>query len=236
MRVVVALWVLAVVPLLLFSLLMVVISAPRMVATAWDSVGVQADAVGAALGDGNWLRVIAGGLGAAAVALPVLGSAYLLVRLVRKAGSWAWSGARHVPLGRPAVALATIGIAGALAFTWWPNGEYRPIQPGERGTAADAFDAVEAVGTGRPGLTPELEAELEGAPSQSWNLSEGPTDPTPAEADDAGETPDEVEDAPSTATTLPDPDPDPDEVVDEDEPSSSPSTTAVQPTSEETIP
>ena len=40
-RVVVLLWVLTVVPLLLFSLLTVVISAPRMVATAWDSLGLQ---------------------------------------------------------------------------------------------------------------------------------------------------------------------------------------------------
>ena len=72
------------------------------------------------------------------------------------------------------MALVTVGLAGALAFTWWPNGEYRPIQPGERGTVTDAIEAVESVGTGRPGLTPETEEELDGAPSQAWDLSDGP--------------------------------------------------------------
>ena len=62
-RVVVALWVVMVVPLLLFSLLTVVISAPRMVATAWDSVGLQWKAVQAALDDGKWATVLVGGTG-----------------------------------------------------------------------------------------------------------------------------------------------------------------------------
>ena len=65
MRVVVTGYVLTVVPLLLFALLMALLHAPRMFATAYDSLGVQYDKVSAALGDGAALSV-AVGLAAAA--------------------------------------------------------------------------------------------------------------------------------------------------------------------------
>ncbi len=200
-RVVVALWVVMVVPLLLFSLLTVVISAPRMVATAWDSVGLQWKAVQAALDDGKWATVLLGALGVIAIALPVVGSGYAVSRFGRKAGAWGWSQAGEVRFGRPLMALLVVGLAGSLAFTWWPNGEYRPIQPGEKGTVADAVAAVSSVDTGRPGLTPEKEAELEGAPTQAWDLSDGPTEEPAAEpaADDEPTADDET-----PATTVAD--------------------------------
>ena len=48
--------------------------------------------------------------------------------------------------------LATVAAAGLalLAFTWWPNGEYRPIQPGERGTIQGAVASLAEIPTGRP--------------------------------------------------------------------------------------
>ncbi len=222
-RVVVALWVLTVVPLLAFSLLTVVITAPRAVATAWDSVGLQWRVVSQAVDEGKWAAMAAGMLGVTAIALPVVGSGYAVSRFGRKTGAWAWSSAGHVRFGQPALALLGIATAAALTFTWWPNGEYRPIQPGERGTVADAVAAVAAVDTGRPGLTPEQEVALAGAPSQAWSLSEGPTEapaggepstsPTePAGATGADETPvpttvtrptTAVPTATSTSTTQP---------------------------------
>jgi hypothetical protein len=93
-------------------------------------------------------------------------------------------------LGRPALALAGIVVAAGLAYTLWPNGEYRPIQPGEKGTAGEIFEAVSAIGTGRPGLTPEREAELGGAPARAWTVAEN-APPAQREAD------------PGTATTTP---------------------------------
>ena len=202
-RVVVLLWVLMVVPLLIFALLTVVISAPRMVATAWDSLGLQWRVLRIAFDAGKWASVFVGGLGVIAIALPVLGSGYAVSRFGHRAGSWGWSQAGEIRFGRPMMALLTVGLAGALAFTWWPNGEYRPIQPGERGTVADAFEAVESVGTGRPGLTAETEEELDGAPSQAWNLSEGPTEevPPPEEVVDDPLTP-AGDQSPSSTTTI----------------------------------
>ncbi len=202
-RVVVALWVVTVVPLLLFSLLTVVISAPRMVATAWDSLGLQWLVVRLAFDQGKWATVAVGVLGVIAIGLPVLGSGYAVSRFGRRAGSWGWSQAGEIRFGRPVMALLTVALAGALVFTWWPNGEYRPIQPGERGTVTDAVAAVSAIDTGRPGLTAETEADLDGAPSQAWNLSEGPTEEekTPSEILDQPFAP-AADTSPSPTTTI----------------------------------
>ena len=200
-RVVVALWVLTVVPLLLLSLLLVVISAPRVLATTWDAVGLHWRAVTAAFGDGRVVAAVAGVLGIAAVTLPVAGSGYILSRLTRRTGTWAWTSAGTVRFGQPALAVVGVLAAAGIAFTLWPNGEYRPIQPGERGTATEALRAVSSVGTGRPALTPEKEAELGGAPARAWPLGETPAAPAPAPqpapVPDAGP-------APATpATTVP---------------------------------
>jgi putative peptide zinc metalloprotease protein len=189
-RVVVALWVLTVVPLLIFGLLMVLISAPRVLATTWDSVGLQWKAVAEALGDGNWVPAAAGLLGVVAVALPVAGSAYSLSRFGRRTGTWAWSSAGTVRFGQPALALAAVTVAAGAAFTLWPNGEYRPIQPGERGTVADIAQGVTKLASGRPALTPEREAELGGAPARAWKVGED----APAVAPE--------KDDPTTATTT----------------------------------
>ena len=56
-------------------------------------------------------------------------------------------------------------LIGLAAFTWWPNGEYRPIQPGEKGTVQGGLKAVKDVPTGRPSLTAEREQQLGGAPT-----------------------------------------------------------------------
>ena len=184
-RVVVALWVLTVIPLLIFGLLMVVISAPRVLATTWDSMGLQWQAVSEALDDGKWTVVVVGLLGVAALALPVAGSAYTLTRFGRRSGAWAWSSAGNVRFGQPALALAVVTMAAGAAVTLWPNGEYRPIQPGERGTVADIAQGVTKLATGRPALTPEREAELGGAPARAWKVAEEAAvvleknDPTP---------------------------------------------------------
>ncbi len=184
-RVVVALWVLTVIPLLLCGLLMLVISAPRVLATSWDSVGLQWQAVSEALADGKWTVAVVGLLGVFALALPVAGSTYTLTRFGRRSGAWAWSSAGNVRFGQPALALAALTMAAGAAFTLWPNGEYRPIQPGERGTVADLAQSATKLATGRPGLTPEREAELGGAPARAWKVADDApvaperSDPTP---------------------------------------------------------
>ena len=207
-RVVVALWVLTVVPLLLFGLLMVVITAPRVLATTWDSVGLQWRSVSRAYGDGELLAAAAGLLGLVAITLPVFGSGYMVSRFGRRTGSWAWATAGNVRFGQPGLVLAGLALAGGLAFTLWPNGEYRPIQPGERGTVGDLVQSVSALPTGRPGLTPERETELGGAPARAWKLGEAPaqgeqpTATTPPTTQPAGRAPASTA-VPTTAARSP---------------------------------
>ena len=151
-RVVVTVWVLAVIPVLLLGLVMMAMTLPRLAATAWDSAGLQWQSV---TGDGDvWTR-IAAVLSLFALALPVLSSAYLLGRLAVRV-------ARH-RVGR----FALVPIAAALAWLWWPNGEYRPIQPRERGTVLDSVRAATELPSGRPSLTVERAQELDGAPFRS---------------------------------------------------------------------
>ena len=176
-RVVVTLWVLAVVPLLLFALVMAVLTLPRLAATAWDSLGLQREAFSAALDRGEWLSVTAAVLSIVALCLPVLGTGYQLARVGNRSGRWAWRRTDGRPLGRATLALAVVAAAGGLAYLWWPNGEYRPLQPGERGRVQDAVRVARQVPTGRPALTAERAEQLEGAPFQSAVASPS-TDPS----------------------------------------------------------
>ena len=183
-QVVVTLWVLCVVPLLLVALLFTAISFPRIVATAWDSASLQWQGVGERFDGGEWAGVAVGLIGTVAVLLPVLGSVFMISRLGRKAAKGVWSRAEHVPAGRPLALVAGVAVLAGLAALWWPNGEYRPIQPDERGTVADGLRTVAAVPTGRPGLTEERADELGGAPARAEQerpaaTTESPTTTTP---------------------------------------------------------
>jgi putative peptide zinc metalloprotease protein len=170
-RVVVTAWVLAVVPLLLLSLLFAVITLPRILATVWDSLGLQWDALRGAWSEADVLAVLAGILSIVAVALPALSTLYLIGRVAVRAGRFGWQRASS-PVARGGLTLLGIAALAGAAWLWWPNGEYRPLQPGERGRVQDGLAVVSDVGTGRPALTPEREAELDGAPFRSETVEE----------------------------------------------------------------
>jgi hypothetical protein len=72
------------------------------------------------------------------------------------------------------VSLAGAAVAGAIAFTWWPNGDYRPIQPSERGTLMGAVDQIQNVTSGRAALTPERQQQLGGAPTERERVQQPP--------------------------------------------------------------
>ena len=164
-RVVVTAYVLTVVPLLVFSLLMALLHAPRLFATAYDSIGVQYDRIGAALSDGAAATVASGSLQLLLIALPAAGLALTLSRVGTRAGLRAVSWSAGRPARRAAVILAFTATIALATFTWWPNGDYRPIQPGERGTIQGGLQSVASIPSGRPGLTPARERQLDGAPS-----------------------------------------------------------------------
>ena len=153
------------VPVLLLAFVLMLVHLPRVAATAWDSLGVRYDAVSAALDDGAATTVAANGVQLLTLLLPVCGMVLTTWRVGSRGAGGAWRWSADSPARRGG--LVTVGTAALAlaAFTWWPNGDYRPIQPDERGTLAGSFDALSAVPTGRPSLTEERAAELDGAPT-----------------------------------------------------------------------
>ena len=168
-------WVLFLIPVLLFVFGMLVFNAPRMIATAWDSLGVQLDRIG----EGGTLNVLGGTVQALALVLPLAGATYTVTRVVGRVGDGAWSWSAGAPLRRALVVASSAAIAGISAYVLLPNGEYKPIQPGERGTVLAGVRQLSAVPTGRPALTEERESELGGAPTVRSGKA-----PLPAEQDE----------------------------------------------------
>jgi putative peptide zinc metalloprotease protein len=142
-RAVVTVWVLVTVPLLLFSLAMMVLALPRLLATAWDSAGWQRDMLAASLSDGDLAGAAVRALAIAAVALPMLGMLYILFRLLRQLVTGLWKKTRGKVLQRTAAMAAVAALLAGLGWAWWPDGgTYRPVQPYERGTLADATSSI----------------------------------------------------------------------------------------------
>lgn len=206
----VTVYILTLIPAMLFALVMMVLSAPRVVATAYDSLGVLGGKFSSALDDGKGVNVAASALQMVALCLPIAGMTATAGRLGRRVGggAWRWSEGDAVRRGGLGV-LLTAGLALA-AFTWWPNGEYRPIQPGERGTVSSGVDAISAIPTGRPALTPTRAAELDGAPTVRDNGGDF-RDFKLDDRKDAGEAREkekpETSTTPEATTTTPPPEP-----------------------------
>ena len=151
-KAIVTLWVAAVVPFMLASVLVAVVTVPRLVATAWESLGVQWHATVSLFGAGDIPGGLVKLLDVFAVALPVAGIFYMLGRLLRRVGTVTWRSTSGRPVKRAGAGAAALAAVGALAFAWWPHGNYRPIQSYEHGAIGDAMPAVLAAveGHGSP--------------------------------------------------------------------------------------
>lgn len=162
-RAVVTAWVLITVPLLLFSLVLMVLSLPRLLGTAWDSGQKQYTMFHSSLAGGDIVDAAVRILAIAAVALPVLGIFYILFRLGRQLLTALWQKTRGKALQRGTALAVVAAVTAGLAWAWWPGGEsYRPVQPYERGTLADVTTAIFPAGAtsglreGRAGRTVAL--------------------------------------------------------------------------------
>src|SRR5215208_1913140 len=160
-RVAVTAYLLVLVPLLTLMIGSIVMAAPRMFATAYDSFWLQLDRMRAASGAAE------AGVGAFRICALVMPLAAMTLSLTRS-GKMAGRGLARWASGsavRTAVALAaSVAAIGAAVFVWWPNGDYAPIRPGERGTIGEAIRSVSAIPTGRPSFTPERARHYGAAP------------------------------------------------------------------------
>lgn len=142
-RAVVTAWVLVTVPVLLFSMVMMVLSLPRLVATGWASAVKQQEMLAASLSSGDVLGAAVRALAVVVVAVPVLGVLYIVVRLLRQLVTGLWQKTRGKAVQRTVAMAAVAALLAGLAWAWWPDGgTYRPVQAYERGTLGDATRAI----------------------------------------------------------------------------------------------
>jgi hypothetical protein len=147
-RVMVITWTLVVVPLLLVNLVLAVVSAPRILATAWHSgakLVYNFEHAGALLKAADALQI-------AFLAVPIAGLVFTFLRLGRRAGAGAWRWSAGSAPRRTMVLSTSVLILGLLAFSWWPDGRTTPYRPGERGTLTQQLDSFQTVGRGSPYL------------------------------------------------------------------------------------
>lgn len=140
-RIVVTLWVLLIVPLLALTVLVTVLTLPRIVATAAVSLHVQWQQMTAYFGHGDILAGLVKVLAVIAVALPILGIGYMLIRTVRQLSRKVWRATEGRPGRRTVAGVVAAALVAALVTAWWPRGNYRPIQSYERGTIQQLLPA-----------------------------------------------------------------------------------------------
>jgi putative peptide zinc metalloprotease protein len=215
-RVAVTSYIALLVPVIALMFTLMIINAPRLFATGWDSFWTHYDVVGPAFEKGQALRGVRAALQMVVLALPAIGFVYTLIRIAGRGGKGAWSWSAGSAVRRVGVTAAGVLVIGAIAFTWWPNGDYRPIQRGERGTLAGAIDQIKNVASGRAALTPERQQELGGAPTErqkpaqaerrqkpdanAKDSGQGSASDATAPRDEPAPQPDEVQTAPEDAT------------------------------------
>jgi putative peptide zinc metalloprotease protein len=161
-RMVVTVWVFVVIPLLVFQLGMLLLHAPRIFATAWDSLGKQWDAVSQGFAEGDLLAGVAGTLQTLILVVPLVGVLFTFARLGRRMGRAGWRQTEGKPALRAGFLVTSVGALALLAWVWLPNGDYEPIRKGERGTLGEALAAVTEIPSGRPGLVVQERAAQRG--------------------------------------------------------------------------
>ena len=161
-RIVVTVWVLLVIPLLLGQLLLLLLHAPRIFATAWTSLGEKTDALSKAFGEGDFVGVASGAFQSVILVLPLIGITLTFLRLGGRGGRRLWRATEGKPVGRLAAGVGMAAIVGGLAYTWLPNGDYEPIRKGEKGTLTEGIAAVAQAPSGRPSLVSAQRAADEG--------------------------------------------------------------------------
>jgi putative peptide zinc metalloprotease protein len=202
-RVVVTGYVLLLVPVIGLVFLMMLIQAPRVFATGWDSFWVQWDRVGPHFDQGQTAMGLMSIFQMALLVLPAAGLVYTTARVASRFGGAGWGWSAGHPLRRAALGAGAAAAVGVLGYLWWPNGDYKPIQPGERGTLVSGLRSIGDVPSGRAALTPAREQQLGGAPSERQLQREGSKRVRPSAADGNAQARDAVQQTGSSVQAQP---------------------------------
>ena len=119
-KVVFVLYILVTIPVLLFVLVHLVLGLPRVLGTAWDSLGQQWIGMTDALAAGQGLTVASSAVQILVLVLMTGGLLFFLFNLGRMAVRRAWDWSRPTWPRRAVGALATVGLAGVLVFLFAP--------------------------------------------------------------------------------------------------------------------
>ncbi|MEA2640624.1 MAG: putative peptide zinc metalloprotease protein [Chloroflexota bacterium] len=154
------LYILLAIPVIGLFLFAMIRGFPRIMATAWESAGMQLSTFGTDVAGADVGGAIAAIVQLVALSLPTVGMIIVLVTLVRKGfgALWRWSSDSTVKRG--VAGLATAAVAALVVFLWVPElpfrsggsgplyaeSQFRPIQANERGTVGDAIADVPVVG------------------------------------------------------------------------------------------
>ncbi|MEU6368742.1 hypothetical protein ABZ876_24120 [Streptomyces sp. NPDC046931] len=181
-RVIVATWVLTMVPLLVGELGYALWNLPRITTTMFRSLTEQVLGTGGAFAHGQIAAGLMGVVGCVMLLCPMAGVVYLSVKL----GGRLWRGAAKSTAGRPGLRVALCGVIlvglGGLSYAWVsgltpePLPKKPPIAPIlQPGVSTSAPPARRATTPGQPGVTPS--ATVSGVPSGtvSPSASAGPS-------------------------------------------------------------
>ena len=194
-RILVTMWVLIIIPVLLYVFAMMVIHMPRVLATGWDALGKQWDTVRGAFNRGNMLSGAAGIATMLALALPLIALPYTVYTVVKRFSIGAWRRTEGKPAWRTALGVALAGVLAFGAFALWPDADYRPIGPNERGTLQDSVASLvrgRSVLDESPPVTETPAATTAPTPGATTDPSVAPTagsTPTPTATADASDSP-----------------------------------------------
>ena len=195
-RNVVRLWVLVVVPVLLFNVGMILLNFPRMLSTAWDSGAKLVHGITHAGGATVAIDVIQ----LVFLVIPIVGLGYTFAKLFGQVGRKGWTASAGSPTRRLGFVVASAVVLGGLAFAWWPDARYTPYRPGETGTLESQAAALQYVGQGKPVFRSPAKADTPLPPlPAAFHSTTGNTATTPASST-TGST-DTTQPAPTPAAT-----------------------------------
>jgi putative peptide zinc metalloprotease protein len=138
-RVVVTLWVVFAAGFILYAYGMMLLHLPTIAATAVQSFRALLGHTLAAAQHGQAGIALFGILQLLLLALPTLGLALTLVKLVQRLIRGTWARTKGRPLARAAYYLAMLAGVLLLLVAWLPRAQYVPISPGDRGTISESF-------------------------------------------------------------------------------------------------
>jgi len=182
-RVVVTVYLALLVPALTFMIGSTVLAAPRLFATAYDSLGLQLDRLRAAA---DAAEIALGTVQIGSLIIPLAAITVSVLRSGRMAtrGLFTWSSGS---ISRRVLAVTAIAaVVAGVAYSWWPHGNYQPIRPGERGTIGEALSTMCTLPGRHPAVanepepkgptTPELGTPTDRAPGSDVAAPPGSTD------------------------------------------------------------